>query len=134
LKLLLSMVGGKNVGLAVDLYELWAAGSSFEAVQQSGMSVVALFVADAPADVAPADALETGRLLPGETGTIDTTGVLTALAETGYDGPVVPRPHPGRFKQLSRNAIVKLAGEKVDLAWKAAGLNPAGKLLAAKRT
>jgi sugar phosphate isomerase/epimerase len=133
LKMLMSMVGAKNVGLAVDLYELWAAGSSFDAVKQAGMNVVALFVADAPTDSAPTDALETGRLLPGETGTIDTTVVLTALAETGYDGPVVPRPHPLRFKQIARNACVKLAGEKVDQAWKAAGLNPAGKLLAAKR-
>jgi len=139
LKMLLSMVGAKNVGLAVDLYELWASGSSFDTVKgdilkQAGTNVVALFVSDAPADVAPADALETGRLLPGETGTIDTTGVLTTLAENGYDGPVVPRPHPIRFKQLSRNAIVKLTGEKLDLAWKAAGLNPSGKLVPAKRS
>jgi sugar phosphate isomerase/epimerase len=133
LKLLLSMVGAKNIGLAVDLYELWADGTSFEAVKQSGTPVVALFVADAPAETAPGDALETGRLLPGETGAIDTTGVLTALAESGYDGPVVPRPHPIRFGSLARSAIVKLAGEKLDQAWKGAGLNPAGKLVAAKR-
>jgi sugar phosphate isomerase/epimerase len=138
LKLLLGMIGAKNVGLAVDLYELWAAGASCDTVKGEivglpGAGVVALFVADAPADVAPADALETGRLLPGETGTIDTTGVLTTLAENGFDGPVVPRPHPIRFKQLARNAIVKLTGEKLDQAWKAAGLNPAGKLVPAKR-
>jgi len=138
LKLLLGMVGAKNIGLAVDLYELWAAGTSFEAEKTElnalpGAGVVALFVADAPADANPADALETGRLLPGETGIIDTIGVLTALAENGYDGPVVPRPHPIRFKQLSRNAIVKLTGEKLDLTWKSAGLNPAGKLMPAKR-
>jgi sugar phosphate isomerase/epimerase len=138
LKMLLSMVGAKNVGFAVDLYELWACGSSWEGVtsdlfRQSSAGVVALFAADAPADIAPADALETGRLLPGETGTIDTAAVLTSLAENGFDGPVVPRPHPVRFKQLSRNAIVKLAGEKLDQAWKAAGLTAAGKLVAAKR-
>lgn len=133
LKLLLGMVGAKNVGLSVDLYELWAADSSFDAVQASGFRTVALFVADAPADASPSDAVQTSRLLPGETGVIDTAAVLATLGQSGYDGPVVPKPHPHRFKQLGRNAVFKLAGEKLEEAWKSAGLNPAGKPATVKK-
>lgn len=133
LNMLLGMVGAKNVGLAVDLYELWACGSSFEGVRRTGRSVTALFVADAPADAAPARAAQSGRLLPGEGGAIDAAAVLTALAESGYDGPVVPLPHPTRFAGVGRNAVFKTVGEKLDQAWKAAGLSPAGKLSPVKR-
>ena len=133
LKMFMSMVPAKNVGLAVDLFELWACGSSFEAVKQMKAKVVTLFVADVAADAGPGDALQTARLLPGETGTIDTPAALAALAEAGYDGPVVPAPHPDHFKGQGRNAIFKAAGEKLDAVWKAAGLSPAGKLVAVKR-
>lgn len=127
LKLLLGMVGAKNVGVVVDLFELWAAESSFEAVRSSGFRPVVVFAADAAAEVAPSEAVQTNRLLPNETGVVDTAEALVELADGGYDGPVVPKPHPVRFKQLGRNAIFKLAGEKLDEAWKAAGLNAAGK-------
>jgi sugar phosphate isomerase/epimerase len=133
LKMLLAMVSAKNVGLAVDLFELWACGSSFEAVQQAKSKVVAVFVADVAAGVQIPDALQSSRVLPGETGAIDTAAALTALAETGYDGPVTPKPHPDRFKGVGRNNIFKTTGDKLDAAWKAAGLSPAGKLTAVKR-
>jgi sugar phosphate isomerase/epimerase len=133
MSMLLAMAGGKNVGVAVDLFDLWSCYSSFEAVRQTKAKIVAVFVADAPTGVEPADALQDQRLLPGETGVIDTSAVLTALGETGYDGPVVPLPHPARFKQTGRQQIFKLAGEKLDQAWKAAGLSPLGKLVPVKR-
>lgn len=132
MNMLLSMVGAKNIGTAVDLFELWACGSSFEAVKANA-KIAAVFVSDAAAGVSPADATQAARVLPGETGAIDTAAALTALAEAGYDGPIVPRVHIDRFKQTGRAAIFKMASEKLDAAWKTAGLSPAGKLVAVKR-
>ena len=68
--------------------------------------------------------------MPGETGTIDIPAVLTSLAELGYSGPVTPLPHSSQFAGLRRDQIVKLTGERLDAAWKAAGLSLAGKLSA----
>jgi len=131
--LLLSMIGAKNIGVAVDLFELWACESSFEAVQRSKAKVTTLFLSDVAADAVPADALQTARLLPGETGTIDSVAVLAALAEAGYDGPVVPMPHAERFAEMGRQQIFKTTSDKLDEVWKAAGLTPAGKLATVKR-
>lgn len=131
MKLLLSMVSAKNVGIAVDLFELWACGSSFDAVKNA--KIVAVFVSAAAAGVSQADATQAARVLPGETGTIDTAAALVALAEAGYEGPIVPRAHTDRFKQTGRATIFKTTAEKLDAAWKTAGLTPAGKLVAVKR-
>ncbi|MBL9089585.1 MAG: TIM barrel protein [Planctomycetaceae bacterium] len=133
LKLLLGMVGAHNVGVCADLFELWASGASPDAVIDGGVNVVAVFAADAPADVAPDDALQTQRLLPGETGVIDTSAALKALAAAGFDGPVVPMPHPTRFAALSRAAACKQAGDKLEEAFTAAGLTKAKKTSALVR-
>lgn len=132
LKLLLGMISDKNVGVAVDLYELWASGSAYQAVIEAGLTPVVLFVADAPEEVAPDDAVQTGRLLPGETGRIDTVGALQSFAAAGYDGPVVPAPHPTRFQGVPRSAVCKLAGEKLEECWKAAGIKPLRKAVVMK--
>lgn len=132
MNMLLSMVSAKNVGITVDLFELWACGSSIEAVKANAR-IVAVFVSDVAAGVSQADATQTARVLPGETGTIDTAAALVALAEAGYEGPITPRAHTDRFKQTGRATIFKTTAEKLDTAWKAAGLSPAGKLAAVKR-
>jgi sugar phosphate isomerase/epimerase len=124
LQLLLGMVGAKNIGVVVDLFELWACGASWSDVAASRQNVTAVFLADVAADGSPDGAKQTLRVLPGETGTIDCTAPLAALAELRYDGPVVPRPHADRFKGVSRAAACKLAGEKLDEAFKAAGIGP----------
>ena len=72
----------------------------------------------------------TSRRLPGDGGAIDNVGLLAALAELRYDGPVTPAPDKSTLAGLGRDAIVKQAGAVLDAAWKAAGLNAAGKLTA----
>ena len=128
LVMLAGMTGQKNVGIVLDLFSMHVSGSSIdEARKLSTPQVVAVFVSDAAAGDA-GTTLE-GRLLPGETGVIDAAAALTKLAEMGYDGPVTPAAHSKNFTGMSRNAIVKQAGEKLDAVWKGAGLNPAGKLV-----
>ena len=130
LQLLLGMVGAKNVGVVVDLFELWACGASWDDVAASRAKVVAVFLADVATDASPEAAVQTMRLLPNETATpdaaatIDSVAPLAALAELKYDGPIVPRPHPDRFQGISRAAACKLAGEKLTEVYKAAGIGP----------
>lgn len=134
LTMLLSMVGEANVGMVVDAWDMWASGQSLEAVRKiGGERIVAVFVADAPENVTPGEVESTLRLMPGQTGVVNLTAVLETLAEAGYEGPITPAPHPSQLQGMGREAIVKLAGQRLDEAWKAAGLSPAGKRLAARK-
>jgi sugar phosphate isomerase/epimerase len=132
--MLVNMVRAPNVGAVIDPWQILAAGSRLDEIRKlSADRIVAVSLSDAPADVDPTALGESDRLLPGETGKIDSAALLTMLAEIGFDGPVSPRAHRNRLVGLRRDQIVKLAGERVDQAWKAANLSPAGKLLPAKR-
>lgn len=132
LLMLLSVLGTRNVGVILDLWDLYASGGSLDALRKlSADKIVAVQLADAAADAAEKGWPATSRVLPGETGVIDSSAALATLAEMAYDGPVIPVPHLSRLAGMRRDAIAKLAGEKLDQVWKAAGLNPAGKLAAA---
>jgi sugar phosphate isomerase/epimerase len=129
LLMLLSVLNARNVGVVLDLWDLYASGGSLETIRKlSADKIVAVQLADAADDAAAEGWPAKSRVLPGETGLIDAAGALAMLAEMGYDGPVIPLPHVSRLAGMRRDAIVKLAGEKLDQVWKAAGLNPAGKL------
>ncbi|HEX5446285.1 MAG TPA: TIM barrel protein, partial [Pirellulales bacterium] len=134
LLVLLSTVGQSNVGLSLDVWHVWAAGGSLDAVSKKlkADQIVAVALADAAQpDATQPDATqpESGdphdaatRLLPGETGVIDSAAALSMLADLDYDGPVTPLPDRSRFAGMRRDAIAKLAGEKLDAVWQAAGL------------
>jgi sugar phosphate isomerase/epimerase len=129
LLLLLNMVGMPNVGLLVDVWDLWLAGGSVENLRAlSTQQVVAVQLADLPADLPPAETTDEHRLVPGATGKIDCAAVLAALAATGYDGPVTVKADRSAFAGTRRDQIVRQAGEALDRVWKAAGLTPDGKL------
>ncbi|HEV2972690.1 MAG TPA: sugar phosphate isomerase/epimerase family protein [Pirellulales bacterium] len=131
---LVNMIRAPNVGAVVDPWQIHAAGSSLDDIRKlSADRIVAAYLSDAPAVADSAALTEADRLLPGETGKIDCAALLTMLAELGFDGPISPRAHRDRLAGMRREQIVKLAGERVDQAWKSAGLSPAGKLVAAKR-
>ena len=133
LLMLLGMTPAKNLGVSLDLWHLWVSGGSFDMVRTKlkPEQIVAVQLADvADPGAEPEGQPVASRRLPGETGTIDIPAVLTSLAELGYSGPVTPLPHSSQFAGLRRDQIVKLTGERLDAAWKAAGLSPAGKLSA----
>ncbi len=133
LLMLLGMVQAKNLGVALDLWQLWLSGTSLDQLRPKLKSdqIIAVSVSDVVDPAAdPEQQPENTRRLPGESGTIDVAAALTTLAELGYAGPISPLPHASQFAGMRRDAIVKLAGEKLDAAWKAAGLSPSGKLAA----
>jgi sugar phosphate isomerase/epimerase len=134
LQMLLGLVGRRNVGILLDVWHLHVAGGGIDEIRKLGNNqVVALRLADFPRDRDVSNCSEEDRLLPGETGVIDSAAVLTHLAEAGYDGPVTPYPSSTCFQGLRRDEIGKRAGQALDHVWKGAGLSPAGKLAVAAR-
>ena len=113
LSLLVNMVAAPNMGLLLDIWDVVACGGSLESVRKiPAQQIVAVQVADMPADVAPADLDEKSRLLPGgENGQIDVAGFLALLRDVDYDGPVTLKPSRGAFQSRRRDVIVKQAGE-----------------------
>ena len=126
LLMLLSLVAGKNVGVAADLWALQVTGAGWEGLKKvKREQLLTVDISDAR-DGSP----DAGRLLPGDGGVIDAAAVLAYLADIGFDGPVTPRRDPQQYPSQSREAICRDAGQKLDAVWKAAGLSPAGKLQA----
>lgn len=132
LVVLLSTVGANNVGLWLDIWQVWASGAALDEAAQKlkPAKVIAVSLSDAAEEGAADQHNPDSRRLPGETGAIDSVAMLAALAELDYDGPVTPLPGRNRISGMRRDQIVKLAGEKLDAVWKAAGLSPAGKVSA----
>jgi sugar phosphate isomerase/epimerase len=126
LLMLLSLVASKNVGVAADLWALHVTGAGGEGLKKLKRDQLLTVELSDAKDNLP----ESGRLLPGEAGNIDAAAALAYLAEIGYDGPVTPHRDPKNYPAQSREAIGREAAQKLDAAWKAAGLSPAGKLQA----
>jgi len=128
LLLLLNMVGLPNLGILVDVWDLWLSGATIDSIRGlSPRQIVAVQLADLPADVPAAEITETQRLLPGATGRIDCVGVLTALGEMGYDGPVTIKADRSAYESTRRDRMARQAAEIFDKLWKAARLTPEGK-------
>jgi sugar phosphate isomerase/epimerase len=129
---LVGMLRSANVGALVDLWAIHAAGNSLDDARKlTPDRITAVLVSDAPAGVPGGSLSAEQRLLPGETGVLDLAAALSWLAEIGYAGPIVAAVHPAATRGLGREQLVKRAAERIDAAWKAAGISPAGKLLAA---
>ncbi len=128
LLMLLGLVGKTNVGLALDLWDLHVAGKTIDDLRKLSNTAITLDVADFPLEGDLAAATEQTRLLPGESGAIDTSAALIIMAEKGYEGPVTPAPGRSRFTGQRREEVGRRAGQALDQVWKAAGLSAAGKL------
>jgi hypothetical protein len=127
--MLLKTIGAPNVGLALDVWHWHLGGGTFDQLRELGAGkIVTVSLADAEPSATAATADESQRRLPGETGVIEIVPLLTFLAKNKYDGPVTPRPSRTQFAGQGRDKIVKQLGTSLDQLWKAAGINPAGKL------
>jgi sugar phosphate isomerase/epimerase len=135
LTLLLNMVAAPNIGLLLDLWDLYVGGGSVDTIRKLPVAqIVAVQVANYPAGTPVAELTEDSRLLPSiDGGAVDVVACLAALAEMGYEGPVTAMPSRGILKNHRRDMIVKEAAESLHRAFKAAGIGPTGKPLPAAR-
>lgn len=123
LRKLASGVGVEGVGVVVDLFNWYVGGGTMDQITSLPVNqVVSVQLCDVPEDIA-ADRLTTkNRLLPGETGKIDSIAIVKWLTSIGYDGPVTARPDRNRFPKTGRMQIVKMVAESLDHVWTEAGL------------
>jgi sugar phosphate isomerase/epimerase len=124
LMLLLNMTGAANIGLLLDIWDVFVAGGSLDSVRKlPPEQIVAVHVAELPPVAGNGEIDDKSRLLPiSEGARIDITTLLVYLKSVGYDGPVTPRPSRGIFQSRRRDLVVKQAGEAMDKVWRAAGL------------
>ena len=134
LTLLLNMIDSPNVGLLLDVWEVFACGGSLESIRKiPRQQIVAVQIAELPAQTPLAELDEKSRLLPdNQSGRIGVPSILSYLAEIGYDGPVTVKPCRAVFPSRRRDTIVKLTSESLDKVWREAGLpTPARAFVAA---
>jgi sugar phosphate isomerase/epimerase len=122
---LLGMVPRENVGLVVDLWSIHQSQGNLSQIKQfPGSKIIHVYVSDAKRELPPDKPLAASRTLPLETGVIDAAAALKLIASLGYDGPVTPAAYKGQFREESRDAIIRRAGEAMKQLWLATGLNP----------
>jgi sugar phosphate isomerase/epimerase len=126
---LVKTLGVGNVGIVIDLWHWHFGGGTIKQIRElSPDQIVQVRVSDAPVDVDPAKVTEESRLLPGRGGMIDAVAALRILGEREYNGPVSPFANSRALPGLTRDRIVRTAGEALDAVWKEAGLNRQGRL------
>jgi sugar phosphate isomerase/epimerase len=127
LTLLLDMINAPNVGLLLDVWEVFACGGNLDSIRKiPHEQIVAVQIAEMAASVPLTDLDDKSRLLPdAQAGRVGVPAILTYLAEWGYDGPVTVKPSRAAFPSRRRDAVVKLTSESLERVWSAAGLpNP----------
>jgi sugar phosphate isomerase/epimerase len=112
---LVKTVGAANVGLLYDTWNWHVGGGTLEQIRECGADgIVAVRIADAPADMDLAAAEETDRIPPSEEGAIDVPAIIALLNELGYEGPVSMYADPSRYAGRTREAIVQEAQTALD--------------------
>jgi len=112
-----------SVGAVVDAWTMHVTGESLDLIGTTPKGrIVEVRLSDAPKDVPPAELVHTQRLMPGETACISTTALLTQVRDAGFDGPVTPWADRSTLAGKGRERIVKVAGDRLEAAWREAGL------------
>jgi sugar phosphate isomerase/epimerase len=112
---LVKMIVCDNVGMCLDLWHWHVGGGTLEAIKELSVDqIVAVRVADLPADVPLAEVTEEQRLLPGSTGIVPAAETLRWLADSGYSGPVTAHCHPQQFSGVTRIKSVAQASDALD--------------------
>jgi sugar phosphate isomerase/epimerase len=107
----------------IDAWALHVTGESLDLIGRVPAGrIVEVRVSDAPREVAGGDLTVEQRLMPGETGSIDAAGILQAARAAGFDGPVTPWASRSTLAGRGREKTVRLAGERMEGVWRAAGL------------
>jgi sugar phosphate isomerase/epimerase len=119
----LVMVAHERVGAIADSWALHVTGEPLDMIAKVPKGrLVEVRLSDAPRDVSPAEMTHAHRLMPGDTGVINTAAVLTQAKAAGFEGPVTPWADRSTLVGRGREKIVKVAGDRLESAWKEAGL------------
>lgn len=107
-----------RVGILLDIWHLHTShGSNADILEVPGDEIVYVHVNDAPAGLETDELIDNVRLLPGESGVLEISGFLEALAEVGYDGPVTAEPFSQRVRDLPVGEAVAETSAAFDRVW-----------------
>lgn len=116
-------VAHERVGVVVDAWALHVTGEPLDLIAKVPKGrIVEVRLSDAPRDVPGAELTRGQRLMPGDSGAISMAAVLTHAKAAGFDGPVTPWADRSTLVGRGREKIVKLAGDRLESAWREAGL------------
>jgi sugar phosphate isomerase/epimerase len=116
-------VSHPRIGAVADSWALHVTGEPLDLIAKVPKGrLVEVRLSDAPRDVAGDALSHTQRLMPGDTGAIPMAAVLVQAKNAGFDGPVTPWADRSTLAGRGRERIVKLAGDRLEAAWKEAGL------------
>jgi len=123
---LVRAVGVAGAGVLLDSWD-WVVGDGTmdQAKSLKMEEITAVRLGSLPADVQPADAVSTDRVLPEKTGHFNHVELIKHLASIGYKGPVSPSASSVRYKGQTRESTVQGAQEAVDGISRDAGLHVA---------
>ena len=114
-----------HVGIEFDTWNWHFGGGTLDQLRAVADLVVAVSLADAPADATAETVTEEQRLLPAEKGVIDNIGYLRALQEASFDGQVMVKPHPAQLSGKPRDEVVRNCSQLLDDLLKLASQSPA---------
>jgi sugar phosphate isomerase/epimerase len=90
---LIAATGKQNIGLDIDTFHWYTAHETVaDLLALTNRDVVTVDACDAPPGTPIDERLKENRELPCTSGTIDLAGVMNALNQIGYDGPVRADP------------------------------------------
>ncbi len=120
---LIKSVSAQNVGYVIDSWHWFVGGGTIDQLKAIDPArVVIVRMADLPADVDPAEAKMSDRVIPALEGRIDQVSIVKWLSENGFKGPVLPSSSAAKAKGQTRESIVNKAQEAIDAIFRAAGL------------
>ena len=116
-------VSHPRIGAVVDSWAFHVTGEPLELIGKVPKGrIVEVRLSDAPRDVPASELSHAQRLMPGDSGVIAMAPVLVQAKNAGFDGPVTPWADRSTLAGRGRERIVKLAGDRLEAAWKEAGL------------
>ena len=117
----IAAIGEPNVGLLFDAYHWYTNELTLADIEKlRADQIVHVHINDAP-DVPVAEALDNGRLYPGE-GVIDLAGFLKALNSIGYKGPIAQEILTAAPSTDSPDTLAARSQAGFTKVYKAAGL------------
>ncbi|MFM1903084.1 MAG: hypothetical protein RLZZ440_984 [Planctomycetota bacterium] len=116
-------VAHPQIGAVADAWAMHVTGEPADMISKLPTGrLVEVRLSDAPRSVEASALTAAERLMPGETGVIPAAAILAAAQAAGFEGPVTPWADRSTLAGRGREKIVRLAGERMEQAWKDAGL------------
>ena len=118
MKDLIAEIGCPNVGFMLDSWHWYTAQETpADLLSLRNADVVCCHLNDAPQGIPVDQQVDNRRDLPAATGVIDLKTFLGALAEIGYDGPILAEPFRPDLRTLPRDEALALVAAAMKKAF-----------------